>query len=501
MKLYANVFSDKDEEQFGNAMVSGAHFYRENDPENRENKVLKVSTWSTNYNLPSTMRIIGNKISKSHTSCEFSMKYRFDVIPWLFWPKYFTLQFRAKNDVPIVSISFNAYDHDHRGGGCAKKLIMKDSDGKEIEGTVISADTWYDLRIEYYQNKKNTETARLKIYIGKPSYAQKLVCDIPCQGNNEEIHKAVIIHSATKIRGTQYFDDISFTLSDAKYSPESAPPIPIDKRTVYDFEDAIPSDRSFNIEMQLKKGDERATFDPSSWKSASFPNSFKRTHNFYEISLILKGEGCFRTDEKEFNFREGSIFITSPECNHTFSSKEGYKLLTVMGDFEKLGFIEDACFLEDNIYGEGKKLAELILYNRFGNEDYLEALCDAYIKYLITNIDKAPKSTTAAIYKIISAMEKNFSKSDLSIGKLLDESGYARDYIREEFIEVTKQTPKKYLNNIRMKNAKAMIDLYGEEMSLGEIAERCGIVDSSMFSRIFRKHFGISPSEYRSSGK
>ena len=96
-------------------------------------------------------------------------------------------------------------------------------------------------------------------------------------------------------------------------------------------------------------------------------------------------------------------------------------------------------------------------------------------------------------------MEKNFDKSDLSVGELLDESGYARDYIREEFFAVTKQTPKKYLSDIRMKNAKAMIDLYGSEMGLGEIAERCGIVDSSVFSRIFRKHFGISPSEYRHS--
>ena len=157
--------------------------------------------------------------------------------------------------------------------------------------------------------------------------------------------------------------------------------------------------------------------------------------------------------------------------------------------------------MNDNIYDEGKKLAELILYNRFGNEDYVEALCDAYVKYIITGIDRAPKSTTAAIYKIISLMEKNFAKSDLSVGALLDGSGYARDYIREEFSLVTKKTPKKYLNDIRMKNAKAMIDLYGEDMSIGEIAEKCGIIDSSVFSRIFRKHFGISPSEYRSSGK
>ena len=52
-----------------------------------------------------------------------------------------------------------------------------------------------------------------------------------------------------------------------------------------------------------------------------------------------------------------------------------------------------------------------------------------------------------------------------------------------------------------MKNAKAMIDLYGEETGLGEIAERCGIIDQSVFSRIFKKHFGISQTEYKMSAK
>ena len=501
MVLYANVFSDKDEERFGNSMVSGAHFYRDLDPENKENAVLKVSTWSTIYNLPSTMGILGNKISHTTSSYEFRMKYRFDVVPWLYWPKYFTLQLCAKNDIPILSLYFVTVGHDPNGGGSASRLCISLSDGKRLESTEMSAEAWYDLRIEYYPNKRAQTRSRLKIYVTRCGHAERLVYDEAVDCPSEEITKATIVYSATKIRGTQYFDDISFTVSDRKYSPEAEAPIPREKCTVYDFEDGIPSSRSFHIEMQLKKGDERATFDPSTWKSAAATSSFKNSQGFYEISLVLEGDGNFVTDKRDFPFSPGTIFITAPDCNHAVTAKDGYKILSVMGRFDKLGFIDDFCILKDNIYSEGKKLAELILYNRFGNEDYAEALCDAYIKYIITGMDRAPKSTTAAIYKIISLMEKNFAKSDLSVGELLDGSGYARDYIREEFFEVTKQTPKKYLNGIRMKNAKAMIDLYGEEMSLGEIAEKCGIIDSSVFSRIFRKHFGISPSEYRSSGK
>ena len=499
MVLYANIFSDSEEELFGMGKVSGAHFYQENDPENAKNKVLKVFTWNTITNLPSTTRISGNRISHAVSCCEFNMKYRFDVIPWLFWPRYFVLEFRAKNDVPLLKIDFSATDHKPEGGGCATKIAMRIDGEKRIPSTEMSAEKWYDVRIELYPSKKASDKSRIKIYLSEDGKQDTLVLDELCPIGTDEVAYAALVHSATKIKGTQYFDDFSFTLTDRKYTPDLEPKTPAEKRVIYDFEDGIPSDRSFNIEMQLKKGDERATFDPATWKSGGLSYKFKNSKEFYDVSLVLSGEGRFVTDSGDLPFSVGTILITPPGCHHSVSARDGYKLLSVMGHFDKLGFIKNCCTLRDNIYNEGKKLAELILYNRFGNEDYSEALCDAYLKYIITNLDRPPKSTTAAIYKIISTMEKNFDKSDLSVGELLDESGYARDYIREEFFAITKQTPKKYLNDIRMKNAKAMIDLYGSEMGLGEIAERCGIVDSSVFSRIFRKHFGISPSEYRHS--
>ena len=349
--------------------------------------------------------------------------------------------------------------------------------------------------------QKDPDLSRLKIYVTEAGCPVRLVYDELCPGGSEDIAYAAIVHSATKIKGTQFFDDFSFTLTDRKYTTGSNAPTPKEKRRIYDFEDGIPSDRSFNIEMQLKRGDERATFDPATWKIARNSQLFKNSREFYEISIVLSGEGSFVTITGEFPFSPGTILITPPGYSHTVTAEEGYKLLSVIGHFEKLGFIKECCILKDNIYNEGKKLAELILYNRFGNEDYAEALCDAYVKYIITNLDRPPKSTAAAIYKIISAMEKNFDKSDLSVGELLDESGYARDYIREEFFAMTKKTPKKFLNDIRMKNAKAMIDLYGNDVSLGEVAEKCGIIDQSVFSRIFKKHFGISPTEYKMSAR
>ena len=80
---------------------------------------------------------------------------------------------------------------------------------------------------------------------------------------------------------------------------------------------------------------------------------------------------------------------------------------------------------------------------------------------------------------------------------LLAASGYSEDYIRMKFQEVTKMTPVKYLTAVRLKNAKTLLTLC--DCDINEVARRCGILDNTRFSRLFKSYYGISPKQYRDS--
>ena len=41
----------------------------------------------------------------------------------------------------------------------------------------------------------------------------------------------------------------------------------------------------------------------------------------------------------------------------------------------------------------------------------------------------------------------------------------------------------------------------GGEVRLGDIAERCGFADMAYFSRVFRQHYGMTPTQARNSTK
>nr|MBE6544709.1 helix-turn-helix domain-containing protein [Oscillospiraceae bacterium] len=219
------------------------------------------------------------------------------------------------------------------------------------------------------------------------------------------------------------------------------------------------------------------------------------------ILTVLSGRGEIVSGDDSFPMYEGGIFIIPAGCDCFINPVGRYRALLIAGRFDLLSYIKQIQHITDNELSEGRKLSELILHNKDGNEGYLDCLCYALIKYVLLNLKRTPKNTSAAIQRIIYKIESEYGSSDLSIGGLLDESGYTRDYIRSEFEAVTGMTPKKYLNTVRMKNAKAMIELCGGKMSIGEIAERCGVIDPTIFSRIYKKHFGISPSQYRESLK
>ena len=325
--------------------------------------------------------------------------------------------------------------------------------------------------------------------------------DTAVDAGADDFSRVALLHYALGIDSVSYFDDMYFTLGERKYSYVPMSDFADEDRMIYDFEDGIPSMKEFNIEMLLKSGEERILLDPATWTSVLQSEHFKKSRNLHEILLVLSGSGHYVTDGEELPFAAGSIFVSAPGVHREIVSRGGYKMLSVSGIFDKLAFVKGVWTLSDNVYGEGRKLAELILYNRFGKEAYVESLCATYVEYLLLSYKQPAKNTTAGIYRIIDKINKHFGQMELSIGDLLDESGYTRDYIRAEFVAVTGLTPKKYLNNIRMKNAKNMIEMHGDHMSFSEIAMACGIIDQSIFSRIFKQHFGISPTEYRDSLK
>jgi AraC-like DNA-binding protein len=223
------------------------------------------------------------------------------------------------------------------------------------------------------------------------------------------------------------------------------------------------------------------------------------THNHYEIMFVKGGVGFVSDGVKKYPFSPGSIFIAPPGVPHSVFSEQGHKIINVGGNFNSLALYEAEIYrLLDNEYKECRMLCEAILRNVYVNESYAQSLCASLLQFLVLSMDVQPNMNTA-VRNITHEIEKRFADPMLDVTEILNASGYAEDYIRAKFLAVTKTTPVKYLTSVRMKNAKILMSLY--DISISEIAERCGMLDVAYFSRIFKKYYGVSPREYMKSVK
>lgn len=220
------------------------------------------------------------------------------------------------------------------------------------------------------------------------------------------------------------------------------------------------------------------------------------THNHYEIMLYVEGTGQMITQKGNLPFSVGTIIIVPPKIEHGSTSANGFKNISIGGDFDSFFSFQEPFLLQDTPNNEGKTLVSLIYENRFCPNEYLNALVSSYLHFLLQHI-KVNKQSETTIKKIISNISNRFADSDLNVTALLRNSGYAEDYARALFKEVTGTTPNSFLTSLRIKHACFLIDVYGSSLSLAQIAELCGYIDYIYFSKKFKEVMGIPPQAYK----
>ena len=84
---------------------------------------------------------------------------------------------------------------------------------------------------------------------------------------------------------------------------------------------------------------------------------------------------------------------------------------------------------------------------------------------------------------------------DLRIGEIADKLCISRCYLRDVFVKYEGMSPLQYKQKRRMEHACWL--LHQSNYPVGMIANSVGYDDPLRFSREFRKHFSLSPTEYR----
>ncbi|MBL8228186.1 MAG: helix-turn-helix domain-containing protein [Bryobacterales bacterium] len=89
--------------------------------------------------------------------------------------------------------------------------------------------------------------------------------------------------------------------------------------------------------------------------------------------------------------------------------------------------------------------------------------------------------------------------SDLSLDALAAKAGLSRFHLHRLFRQTTGETAKAYILRLRLQQAAFRLMLHDDRVI--DIALECGFSNHASFSRAFRDHYGVAPSQYRADAR
>ncbi|MCE9107619.1 MULTISPECIES: helix-turn-helix domain-containing protein [Bacteroides] len=109
--------------------------------------------------------------------------------------------------------------------------------------------------------------------------------------------------------------------------------------------------------------------------------------------------------------------------------------------------------------------------------------------------DKSSKLHREIVEKVTNYILNNLHEA-LDLKQLADNANMSSFHFHRIFTRLKGETPHHFIRRCRVEKAVQLIQS-GQTLFLNEIAYECGFTTQSLFVKTFRKHYGISPHEFR----
>ena len=224
----------------------------------------------------------------------------------------------------------------------------------------------------------------------------------------------------------------------------------------------------------------------------------------YQLIYIKSGEMTFLLEDRRVTLGEGGIFFyrpAKPQRYFVSSPSASYFWIHFAGTEipRMINFFEDVCY-QIGPFPEFERFcrsfyADFQLAKRH-NEMRFEGELIVLLARLFELIcpPQISEKDYSKISKAVLSMHSHFPfRADNSALSAM--CGMSKFHFIKLFKSATGSTPQQYYMTMLMDKSKML--LVNTNHTICEIAALCGVEDALYFSRLFKKHVGCSPSEYR----
>ncbi len=232
--------------------------------------------------------------------------------------------------------------------------------------------------------------------------------------------------------------------------------------------------------------------------SCPYYNVQWHNHDYWELVYCTGGEGTFQFENgATIHYQEGEAVAIPPRERHTNTSQGGFTNLHLT--MEGPSFPHRTPFRVTDDEGSLKHAFVQAKYYYMSDikkrELVLNALGELIASYMV--VFSSNNEFSEPVDRIRTTIIRHFTQSDFALDAAVRQMPFHYDYLRKLFKKEMGMTPLEYMTGLRMKKAETMLSaMWAKEWSVSEIAQMCGFDDALYFSRVFKKYYGCSPSNY-----
>ncbi len=220
---------------------------------------------------------------------------------------------------------------------------------------------------------------------------------------------------------------------------------------------------------------------------------------------MFKGEVTVKKGESTYTVKKGQCFIIRPDEVTYYKTSENWYYVWIgfagsaIPSCLKTNDVLDVEFLEE-IFSDVEK--NLDKYNgKYGEngvrEAYLSGKICEMISLLEIHFDRPKESASKNEMRKVKNYIDIRLASNLTVGLVADEFHIDRAHLSRKFKDVFGMSPQNYIVNARLNEAAKLMCEHGLSPTDASIA--VGYNDIYLFSKMFKKKFGVSPREYKNS--
>ncbi len=239
------------------------------------------------------------------------------------------------------------------------------------------------------------------------------------------------------------------------------------------------------------------------------PKCWRNWHENMEFLFFIDGSACELCDGVTYEMHAGELFIVNANCLHEVHPHETTKIACLIVDqtfFRQNGLIAAGLRLRPHLDQAALGSRFLRVMEAFHNEDVCSAAETRlavleFLIWLIRNYREEQGTAAGRGSGKMSAMLQAaryihaMVPEKITVEDIAASCALSTSYLMHAFKKTFGCQVTAYVNRVRCEYAKPLLAV--ETLSVQECGYLSGFSDAAYFSRVFKRHTGLSPAQYR----